>query len=153
MRHDRRARSNPRPMTRSILHAATWLSLMLFASAAATAAPFYKCTINGSVHYQQSPCPSADARKQPPTVAELNAERQRALANEKPSDAVKRRATPPGTAPEAAATPSGFRCDGRTHCSQMRSCPEATYFLANCPGVKMDGDGNGIPCEQQWCGR
>jgi len=44
-----------------------------------------------------------------------------------------------------------FRCDGRTHCSQMTSCAEATYFLKNCPGTKMDGDGNGVPCERQWC--
>lgn len=48
---------------------------------------------------------------------------------------------------------SNFRCDGRTHCSQMTSCAEATYFLQNCPGVKMDGNGDGVPCEQQWCGR
>lgn len=27
-----------------------------------------------------------------------------------------------------------YRCDGRTHCSQMTSCAEATYFLQNCPG-------------------
>ena len=45
----------------------------------------------------------------------------------------------------------GYRCDGRTHCSQMTSCAEATYFLNNCPGTKMDGDNDGIPCEQQWC--
>ena len=44
-----------------------------------------------------------------------------------------------------------FQCDGRTHCSQMTSCAEAKYFLANCPGTKMDGDRDGIPCEQQWC--
>ncbi|SFM75478.1 cold shock domain-containing protein [Variovorax sp. OV329] len=44
-----------------------------------------------------------------------------------------------------------FRCDGRTHCSQMSSCAEAKYFLKNCPGVKMDGNGDGVPCEQQWC--
>jgi hypothetical protein len=44
-----------------------------------------------------------------------------------------------------------FICDGRTHCSQMTSCAEATYFLKNCPGVKMDGDNDGVPCEQQWC--
>lgn len=44
-----------------------------------------------------------------------------------------------------------FRCDGRTHCSQMRSCKEAKFFLRNCPGVKMDGDNDGTPCEQQWC--
>lgn len=47
--------------------------------------------------------------------------------------------------------PSGFRCDGRIRCSQMTSCAEAKFFLANCPGVEMDGDYNGIPCEQQWC--
>lgn len=46
-----------------------------------------------------------------------------------------------------------YRCDGRTHCSQMTSCAEATFFLKNCPGVKMDGDNDGIPCEQQWCKR
>ncbi len=45
-----------------------------------------------------------------------------------------------------------FRCDGRTHCSQMTSCKEATFFLQNCPGVKMDGEGDGVPCERQWCG-
>jgi cold shock CspA family protein len=46
---------------------------------------------------------------------------------------------------------SQFRCDGRTHCSQMTSCSEATFFLKNCPGSKMDGNGDGVPCEQQWC--
>jgi hypothetical protein len=50
-------------------------------------------------------------------------------------------------------TASNFKCDGRTYCSQMRSCEEATFFLRNCPNVKMDGDNDGIPCEQQWCGR
>jgi hypothetical protein len=44
------------------------------------------------------------------------------------------------------------KCDGRIHCSQMKSCDEATFFLRNCPGVKMDGDNDGIPCENQWCG-
>jgi cold shock CspA family protein len=43
-------------------------------------------------------------------------------------------------------------CDGRTHCSQMRSCDEATWFLQHCPGVEMDGNHDGVPCEQQWCG-
>jgi cold shock CspA family protein len=42
-------------------------------------------------------------------------------------------------------------CDGRTHCSQMKSCEEAKYFIDNCPGTKMDGDRDGIPCEKQWC--
>lgn len=52
----------------------------------------------------------------------------------------------------AAATRSSFQCDGRTHCSQMTSCDEATYFLKHCPGTTMDGDRDGVPCEQQWCG-
>ncbi len=52
-------------------------------------------------------------------------------------------------APASVASP--FNCDGRTHCSQMTSCQEAKYFLAHCPGVKMDGNNDGVPCEQQWC--
>ena len=51
----------------------------------------------------------------------------------------------------AAETASQFRCDGRTHCSQMTSCTEARYFSKHCPGMQMDGDGDGEPCEQQWC--
>lgn len=46
---------------------------------------------------------------------------------------------------------SPFRCDGRTSCGQMSSCAEATFFLQNCPNVKMDGNHDGVPCEQQWC--
>ena len=46
-----------------------------------------------------------------------------------------------------------YRCDGRTRCSQMTSCAEATFFLQNCPGTQMDGDRDGVPCEQQWCSR
>jgi hypothetical protein len=44
-----------------------------------------------------------------------------------------------------------FKCDGRIYCSQMTSCEEAKFFLENCPGVKMDGDRDGVPCEKQWC--
>jgi len=46
-----------------------------------------------------------------------------------------------------------FKCDRRQYCSQMTSCAEAKYFLANCRDPKMDGNGDGIPCERQWCGR
>jgi cold shock CspA family protein len=49
------------------------------------------------------------------------------------------------------AADGGFRCDGRTHCSQMTSCAEARYFLEHCPGTQMDGNGDGEPCERQWC--
>jgi cold shock CspA family protein len=64
---------------------------------------------------------------------------------------------PPPSAPSnplISASPqasAGFRCDGRNMCSQMTSCQEATLFLKNCPGMKMDGNHDGVPCEQQWC--
>lgn len=66
-----------------------------------------------------------------------------------------KRAAAPAAAPVAAAPApaSGkYSCDGRSYCSQMTSCAEATWFLKNCPGVKMDGDRDGVPCETQWCG-
>lgn len=44
-----------------------------------------------------------------------------------------------------------FSCDGRTTCTQMRSCEEAKYFLKNCPSTKMDGNHDGVPCQIQWC--
>ena len=53
---------------------------------------------------------------------------------------------------EAQRPDASFHCDGRVYCSQMTSCEEAMFFLQNCPGVKMDGEGDGIPCEKQWCG-
>lgn len=43
-----------------------------------------------------------------------------------------------------------FKCDGRTHCSQMRSYEEAVFFIRNCPGTKMDGNHDGVPCERQF---
>ncbi|WP_372393285.1 excalibur calcium-binding domain-containing protein [Xanthomonas sp. NCPPB 3582] len=60
----------------------------------------------------------------------------------------------PAPAPRVAtpaATPAPPSCDGRTQCSQMRSCADATYVLQHCPNTQMDGDGDGVPCEQQWC--
>ena len=52
--------------------------------------------------------------------------------------------------PAPSASLPAYRCDGRQHCSQMRSYEEAKFFLRNCPNTKMDGDGDGIPCEQQF---
>jgi|JI10StandDraft_1071094.scaffolds.fasta_scaffold1011176_2 cold shock CspA family protein len=63
------------------------------------------------------------------------------------------RVASPATSPTAP-TPSpvsSFRCDGRQLCSQMTSCKEATWFLQNCPATQMDGNGDGVPCEMQWC--
>jgi cold shock CspA family protein len=50
-------------------------------------------------------------------------------------------------------TTEKFRCEGKRYCSEMTSCQEATFYLKNCPGVQIDGDRDGIPCESQWCGR
>ncbi len=43
---------------------------------------------------------------------------------------------------------SGFKCDGRQYCSQMKSKDEALFFIRNCPNTKMDGDHDGRPCER-----
>ncbi|SEA41949.1 excalibur calcium-binding domain-containing protein [Microbulbifer marinus] len=44
-------------------------------------------------------------------------------------------------------SPAKYSCDGRRYCSQMRSREEAEFFIKNCPNTKMDGDRDGIPCE------
>jgi hypothetical protein len=115
--------------------------------------------VNGSINFQQSPCQPNEASKLP-TVKELNAERQKKLAQERdhpPNQKLQARplATPKTSEQEPTARPysqsTSFKCDSRQYCSQMTSCAESKYFLSNCPGVKMDGDRDGIPCEEQWC--
>lgn len=64
--------------------------------------------------------------------------------------------SPPGSTAGTARTPvfpapPQFTCDGRTHCSEMTSCAEATYFVKHCPNTEMDGNNDGVPCEKQWC--
>jgi Excalibur calcium-binding domain len=124
------------------------------------AAQVFKCEVNGAVHYQQVPCQSSQARK-PPTVEALNAERQKQLEQVKERSPNPKVLARPVASPESlervaeqvhALPSSTFKCDSRKYCTQMASCAEAKYFLSNCPGVKMDGDGDGIPCEEQLCG-
>ncbi len=45
-----------------------------------------------------------------------------------------------------------YVCAGKTQCSEMRNCAEAEFYLKNCPGTSIDGDLDGIPCEEQHCG-
>jgi len=98
---------------------------------------------------QQSTPTVADTKSEPLNMpAPANTKRERQSASRVKAEA------PTSAAVEA--TPEvqvsmPYRCDGRTRCSQMTSCEEARFFLANCPGVQMDGDNDGIPCEQQWC--
>ena len=122
-----------------------WIASLSLIALGAGAAPANKCVANGKVTFQQDPCPTNQARK-PPTLEELNAAEKQRRATAAVAATVK-------PAAAAAVTSSGFSCDGRQYCSQMKSCGEAKYFLAHCPGVKMDGDRNGIPCETQWCNR
>ena len=43
--------------------------------------------------------------------------------------------------------PSGS-CPSRRYCTQIGSCQEAQYYLANCSwGWRLDGDSDGVPCE------
>lgn len=132
--------------------------ILLTTLSAVAVTPVHKCNLNGSVTFQSDPCPSTEARQQP-TLEQLNAERsKRQRQGESASSAplgqgADARGSPIHN-PVPAATvdrPTRFGCDGRTHCSQMTSCAEAKYFLANCPGVKMDGNHDGVPCELQWC--
>lgn len=133
-------------------------ALLVFAAWGATAAPMHKCVVNGTITYQQSACAPEQARPRP-SIEKLNAEhkqrRAAAAANAPAASAPTAGATgvPARSAGVPVLAPKAFRCDGRQHCSQMTSCEEARYFLANCPNVKMDGDRDGEPCEEQWCGR
>ena len=152
---------------------ATLFSALLAPQWLEAAGPVFKCPNNGSVTYQSDPCPTGEKRAAP-TVEQLNAERQKRLTQaaakaptsttspprtEMPSTSggtSPSRAQSANERPQVAAAPiplpgESFKCDGRIHCSQMTSCPEAKYFLSRCPGVKMDGDRDGIPCEEQWC--
>ena len=46
---------------------------------------------------------------------------------------------------------SQYSCSGKTYCSEMNSCEEATFYLRNCPNTKLDGNHDGVPCERQCC--
>ena len=138
----------------------------------AQAAAVYKCVKYREVTYQSEPCPTP-IRRTEPNIKKLNEERMKKLletgttgkSTKSDNDGqVLEKADAMAAAPAQTAktsvssttaqpvkTTTTFKCDGRQHCSQMTSCSEAKYFLKNCPGVKMDGDNDGIPCEDQWC--
>jgi hypothetical protein len=125
-----------------ILNALAGLAVALFAMGLPDAvAQLHKCVDNGAVTDQNMRCPASEPRQRP-TLDQLNADRQKKLAQARAA-----------AASSSAAPAARFSCDGRKSCSQMTSCAEATYFLPKCPGVQMDGNRDGIPCEVQWCGR
>lgn len=67
-------------------------------------------------------------------------------------EAISAPALAPTSTPSVVDPQPAYQCNGRTHCSQMSSCEEATWVLDHCPGTEMDGNHDGVPCEQQWCG-
>ena len=40
-----------------------------------------------------------------------------------------------------------FSCSTKRKCSEMTSCEEARFYLEKCGLSRLDGDGDGIPCE------
>ena len=145
---------------------------LLTAALPARAQLMFKCVNGGQVTYQQTPCPGTgpvrsleadraeaerrhrdrDPRPVAPRPAVAAAAALAAPAGRPPATASATGTPPTTAAPSSLPTaPSRWRCDGRRRCSEMKSCEEAKFFLANCPGVKMDGDHDGVPCEEQWC--
>ncbi|MEO5845770.1 MAG: DUF4124 domain-containing protein, partial [Caldimonas sp.] len=61
--------------------------ILLFAVTSASAAPLHKCIVNGTVTYQEGPCPSGQVRKTP-SIQELNAaeKRKREVAASSPTN-------------------------------------------------------------------
>jgi endonuclease YncB( thermonuclease family) len=66
----------------------------------------------------------------------------------------------PGNLPRATAQPHGFfrslvdltkatlQCVGRPRCGDLRSCDDAYFYLRQCGLDRLDGDGDGVPCER-----
>jgi hypothetical protein len=105
--------------------------------------PSGRSSSNAPTASQSSPAPAPQSSPAPT--------RQSSPAPVRQTPAPVRQPPPTPAARPQRESANQFKCDGRQHCSQMSSCAEATFFLKNCPGVKMDGDNDGVPCEAQWC--
>lgn len=70
-----------------------------------------------------------------------------ARPNDSPAQIIK----PGASFPKTNSVAGRYTCTGKIYCSEMTSCEEAKFYLRNCPGTKMDGNNDGIPCEKQWC--
>ena len=44
-------------------------------------------------------------------------------------------------------------CGDKRYCGQMTSCAEAMFYYRSCGVTRLDGDGDGIPCESLCRGR
>lgn len=58
-------------------------------------------------------------------------------------------AAPPAPIPRDVLTlvDNGLSCGSKRKCGQMDSCEEAYHYLNECGVGRLDGDGDGVPCE------
>lgn len=47
---------------------------------------------------------------------------------------------------------SAADCGAKRYCREMANCAEAAHYLKDCGLTRLDGDGDGIPCEAL-CGK
>lgn len=82
-----------------------------------------------------------------PLTAELNQEMQRQISTEVAVQVATAVADlRVGLPPDTAVTESAYDC-GPKYCKDMTVCEEAVYKLTVCDLSRLDGDGDGIPCE------
>ena len=54
----------------------------------------------------------------------------------------------PSSPDRSSKSPSGAGgCGSKTYCTEMSSCSEARFHLEQCGLSRLDGDGDGMPCE------
>lgn len=58
--------------------------------------------------------------------------------------------TPPlaNTKPQQAAVQPSASCGSKRTCGEMTSCAEAKFYLTQCKVLRLDRDGDGVPCEK-----
>ena len=115
----------------------------------------YKCAdANGHTVYSKTACKSKNDSQSIidiPSAPKVPAKLPNDIALTESPSQTNEVITPPNNEVIKSLSSGNDKCDGRTYCSQMTSCEEATFFINNCPDTKMDGDMDGVPCEKQWC--
>lgn len=47
---------------------------------------------------------------------------------------------------DTGADAAAFQCGSKRYCREMTSCDEARFYLRECGLLRLDGDGDGVPC-------